>query len=45
MPKLDKVFRCNACGIVFLFADDVLTHKSETGHFKIDYASLVDVGQ
>jgi len=45
MRRLDKVFRCKACDVVFLFADEVLTHKRETGHYEIDYAWLEDLGQ
>jgi hypothetical protein len=38
--KLDKIYYCVDCEIVFLFIDDVTDHKRSTGHEMIGQTPL-----
>ena len=42
VEKLDKVYVCNSCGVVFLFRSDVECHNETTGHLQMSVLPLGD---
>jgi len=38
--RLDRIYRCARCGTIFLFPEEVETHKKLSGHAEIPYTSL-----
>lgn len=42
VEKLDRVYVCNSCRVVFLFRSDVEDHGETTGHMQMSVLPLGD---